>query len=272
MTTAPRTDSELAYDLFISYAGEDRQFVDSLARELQDRGLHVWYDRFCLKLGDSIAGAIDDGLARSRYGLVVVSPASLGKAWPLREFRAILQQHEGHLLPVLHCITPEEVREHSPLLADRFAVSTVEGLERVVQRVLEAVHPELYGVRGLALEMLGKLAALGEYVISAQLGLGNDADDEPPGTMEDAHEIMGAIGEACEHIARAHSPDEVMRLLRRCQVRVFRAVGFRPHCVKCRRIVEMQNARQVTFEDGTPGMEGVCPACGDGVIVVGKAC
>ncbi len=69
------------YDVFICHASEDKQeFVDPLAKSLEEAGLKVWYDRFVLKLGDDIAEKIDQGLANSRYGVVVLSKTFLAKS------------------------------------------------------------------------------------------------------------------------------------------------------------------------------------------------
>jgi hypothetical protein len=41
----------------------------------------LWYDEFELKLGDSLIGKIDYGLANSTGGVIVLSPAFLSKKW-----------------------------------------------------------------------------------------------------------------------------------------------------------------------------------------------
>jgi len=71
------------YDVFISHATEDKEdFVKSLADALQIAGYKVWYDDFTLKIGDSLRESIDNGLANSRYGIVVFSSAFFQKKWP----------------------------------------------------------------------------------------------------------------------------------------------------------------------------------------------
>lgn len=65
------------FDVFISHASEDKDsIVRSLATELTNQGLKVWYDEFTLRIGDSLRQKIDKGLAKSRVGLVVLSPPS----------------------------------------------------------------------------------------------------------------------------------------------------------------------------------------------------
>ena len=76
----PEGDEE--YDCFISHASEDKDFVEPLAERLRELGLTVWYDKFVLKIGDSLRESIDRGLASSRYGVVVISHAFFTKRWP----------------------------------------------------------------------------------------------------------------------------------------------------------------------------------------------
>jgi hypothetical protein len=68
------------HDVFISHASEDKDdFVRSLANSLISHGLNVWYDEMTLRIGDSLRQKIDKGLANSRVGLVVLSPAFISK-------------------------------------------------------------------------------------------------------------------------------------------------------------------------------------------------
>lgn len=63
------------YDVFICHASEDKEEIARpLAEALSLKKLHVWYDEFTLKLGDSLRGTIDYGLANFRYGVVILSP------------------------------------------------------------------------------------------------------------------------------------------------------------------------------------------------------
>ncbi len=117
-----------AYDVFISHASEDKDtIIRSLATELVGKGLRVWYDEFALRIGDSLRQKIDKGLARSRVGLVVLSPAFIAKGWTNYELDGIVTRTisgEQILLPIWHNITKQQVIEFSPSLADKLARST----------------------------------------------------------------------------------------------------------------------------------------------------
>lgn len=134
------------WDVFISHATEDKA---EIARPLHDalaaKGLRVWYDEFALKLGDSLRQSIDRGLARSLFGVVILSPHFFEKHWPRQELNGLANREvEGErvILPVWHNIDAAGVRSNSPTLADRMAVSTSAGLDVVVQRIMEVARPD----------------------------------------------------------------------------------------------------------------------------------
>ena len=125
----PATESENEiYDVFISHASEDKDdFVRSLANELVNKALKVWYDEMTLNMGDSLRQKIDNGLANSRMGLVVLSPAFISKGWTNYELDGIVTRAvsgEQILLPIWHNITKQQVVDFSPSLADKVARST----------------------------------------------------------------------------------------------------------------------------------------------------
>ena len=135
--------TRLQYDVFISHASEDKEsFVEPLAKALEEAGLKVWYDRFVLKLGDDIAEKIDQGLANSRYGVVVLSKTFLAKKkWTQAELNALVNRQASGgkkvILPIWHNITPEEVANYSPILAGKVAVRSQDGLGVVVAQILD---------------------------------------------------------------------------------------------------------------------------------------
>ena len=135
-----------AYDVFISHASEDKDsIVRPLANALVSEGLKVWYDEFSLRIGDSLRQKIDKGLAMSRVGLVVLSPAFIGKGWTNYELDGIVTRTvsgEQILLPIWHGITKQQVISFSPSLADKVARSTathtVEEIASEIAQLLEA--------------------------------------------------------------------------------------------------------------------------------------
>ena len=69
---------EKEYDFFISHAWEDKEAVAKpLADALIAKGAKVWLDKYEMTVGDSLRQSIDDGLAHSRYGIVILSEPTL---------------------------------------------------------------------------------------------------------------------------------------------------------------------------------------------------
>lgn len=116
------------YDFFISHASADKEdFVDALVACASEAGLDVWYDQNALIWGDSIRQKIDDGLRRSYFGVVVLSPNFFARPWTQYELDAIVQRDlsgAGRLLPIWHRLTQDDVLKHAPSLAGRLALPT----------------------------------------------------------------------------------------------------------------------------------------------------
>jgi hypothetical protein len=132
------------WDFFISHVSEDKEEIARpLADSLNSRGLMVWYADYSLKLGSNLRESIDYGLARSRFGIVIVSSHFLEKHWPQEELNDLATREvngKNVILPVWHGVGFQEVFEYSPVLADRVAISTDKGLDYVVQRMLKAAE------------------------------------------------------------------------------------------------------------------------------------
>lgn len=118
------------YDVFISHASEDKDaVVRPLAKQLRDHGLEVWYDEFELRIGNSLRRKIDGGIARSRFGVVVLSKPFFAKGWPAYELDGLVTMAVSGrqvLLPLWHEISKDEVVATSPSLADKVALRTAD--------------------------------------------------------------------------------------------------------------------------------------------------
>lgn len=136
----------MRWDVFISYASEDRETVAvPLARALQARGLRVWVDAHELRIGDSLRASIDQGLVDSRFGVVVLSWAFFRKRWPTWELNGLIAVESAGrrvVLPVWHGISQNDLMARSPLLADRLAGDTADGIEQVADDIAAVVLAE----------------------------------------------------------------------------------------------------------------------------------
>ena len=158
------------WDAFVSHASEDKDVVRPLVAALTSAGCAVWYDETALKLGDSLRGAIDKGLANSRYGIVILSPNFFAKHWPQAELDALAGRESAGLkviLPIWHNLRLEQVEQFSPMLAGRLAVSTSSGLDVVARQILAVilagaplVLQREMGVMPLSLDLDGDLVTV----------------------------------------------------------------------------------------------------------------
>lgn len=109
---------------------------------LTERGLRVWVDESQIRLGDSLRQKIDQGLAGSNFGAVVLSPTFFSKPWTQAELGALFSRQVAEsrmLLPIWHEVSVDDVRRSSPLLADIRAIKTDQGIVKVAQELFNAV-------------------------------------------------------------------------------------------------------------------------------------
>lgn len=133
------------FDVFISHASEDKdEVVRPLAEALKTGGLDVWFDEFELKIGDSLRQKIDRGLAKSRFGVVVLSGDFFRKGWTNYELDGLVTRAvsgEQVLLPIWHNITKAEVIDYSPSLADKLARNTAtHTVEEIAEEIIEVIR------------------------------------------------------------------------------------------------------------------------------------
>lgn len=137
----------MKWDLFISHASEDKEsFVKPLVKALEEYGLTVWYDEFELKIGDSLSSSIDKGIINSENGLIIISKAFLEKNWTDYELKSLITKEVNQsksLLPIWHNVTKEEVMEKSLFLADKFALSSDIGINKLAIKIVEKVRPDI---------------------------------------------------------------------------------------------------------------------------------
>ena len=130
-------------DVFLCHAWDDR---GGAAKELHDllesRGVSVWFSEKDVALGMPLLREIDRGLAKSRVGIVLVTPALLRRIQDQgiadKELSVLLARDQ--LVPIVHQTTYEALREFSPMLASRSGLSTAEApMANVAAKLAELV-------------------------------------------------------------------------------------------------------------------------------------
>jgi hypothetical protein len=135
---------DASFHAFISHASEDKEDIARpLAEGLQKRGYRIWYDDFQLRVGHSLRRSIDQGLASSRFGIVIFSPNFFAKDWPQYELDGLVNNEvsgAARILPLWHKVSKNEVQRYSPSLADKVALNTANyTLEELVDKLAEVI-------------------------------------------------------------------------------------------------------------------------------------
>ncbi len=130
-------------DIFLCHAWDDRK---ESALQLHDllvsNGVSVWFSEKDIPLGTSFLREIDKGLAKSKIGLVLVTPNFLKRVQnegvAEKELSALLARDQ--LVPIVHNTTYDELRDVSPLLGSRNGLDTQEDtMENIAKKMAELI-------------------------------------------------------------------------------------------------------------------------------------
>jgi hypothetical protein len=140
-------------DVFISYARGDGDTANQLAKELESRGLSVFFDKEVLVAGTDFRQEIAQALRTARSVVVLLSANTKRSSWVQEELSSVLEQDGGpKVIPVL---LDGHARENWvwPLISDRqaFDLSTrkeklsevAEELSRLMPREAMRSPPEM---------------------------------------------------------------------------------------------------------------------------------
>lgn len=91
--------------IFLSHSSLDKSFVDRLATDLESLNIGVWYDKWEIKVGDSLIDKITQGIDKNDYLAVILSENSINSKWVKREINAAFMKEMDTkkivILPVL---------------------------------------------------------------------------------------------------------------------------------------------------------------------------
>ncbi|MBI4590386.1 MAG: restriction endonuclease [Candidatus Rokubacteria bacterium] len=126
--------------IFLCHSSKDKRFVRDLAGRLGRDGIETWFDELEIKVGDSIHSKINDGLTKSDFLAIALSPASVNSEWVQAELNSAaslekLRASGVFVLPLLieRCNIP-------PLLLDRRYANFLDDYEGAYKELLESVY------------------------------------------------------------------------------------------------------------------------------------
>ncbi|MCC7180961.1 MAG: toll/interleukin-1 receptor domain-containing protein, partial [Acidobacteria bacterium] len=100
----------MAKDVFLCHTGADKDWVEALAKRLEEetvdnRQIAVWFDKWDIDGGENILDKIEEGLKSSRFVGVVLSPAMTRAEWPRLEWQSQVYEdpagRKARILPIL---------------------------------------------------------------------------------------------------------------------------------------------------------------------------
>lgn len=125
-------------DVFVCHAYVDKEeYVNPLAECLSRRGVSCWIDEGIIRPGMSIIDAINDGIGKARY-VVVLCTENIGRNWPHAELNAAMSRElelgEAVVLPILVMDRRRYITQY-PLLADKLYLKWIDGPEVIAERI-----------------------------------------------------------------------------------------------------------------------------------------
>ena len=131
------------YDVFLCHAWDDRR---ETAKELHDAlvraGVSVWFSENEVLPGSNLMREIDKGMSKSRAGVVLVTKSFIkrikAEGVADKELSALLAR--DLLVPIVHGVTYDDLREESPLLASRSGFDTADDtMEEIATKISELI-------------------------------------------------------------------------------------------------------------------------------------
>ncbi|MBQ3219277.1 MAG: toll/interleukin-1 receptor domain-containing protein [Clostridia bacterium] len=123
LSTTPKQNDKLMYDVFISHANADKAlYVDELKKSLDKLKINIFYDKDTLEWGDNWKNKILEGVEKADFAIIVISENFFGREWTEKELKDFLNRQNKNgqkiILPILHNITVAQLQAKYPAVAD----------------------------------------------------------------------------------------------------------------------------------------------------------
>ena len=100
VSTPQSNSNDDDFDVFLCYNSMDRTAVERVARQLEDRGIRPWFDKWELIPGRSWQQALATQIKRTKSAAVFVGKAGMGP-WHQMEMEALLRRFAARQCPVI---------------------------------------------------------------------------------------------------------------------------------------------------------------------------
>lgn len=83
------------HGIFLCHNSKDKPFVRELKKSLEERGVErIWLDEVEIEIGDNLVTKIEEGIMKSKYFGIILSPNSIDSPWVKRELEMALNKEE----------------------------------------------------------------------------------------------------------------------------------------------------------------------------------
>ena len=146
-TNVLKTDGHKGLDFFISYAHEDFEIANNIAKILRDLGANVWFDKNILKPGDSFPVEIKTNIEECKRFMPILSKHTLqeSRRFFRKEWKIAKDEAELRLgMPFITPIVVDEIDIKHHLIPEEFSNVHVmkykEGLEDDLRELIREIR------------------------------------------------------------------------------------------------------------------------------------
>ncbi|WP_051685080.1 toll/interleukin-1 receptor domain-containing protein [Clostridium sp. KNHs205] len=103
--------------IFMSHTSIDKPFVEKLAKDMEKYGIRIWYDKYEIKVGESIFWKIDEGIDQCDFLGIVISKEAWESEWVRKEVASAWNKQmvmkKNVILPIFYrdCDIPLMLRD-----------------------------------------------------------------------------------------------------------------------------------------------------------------
>ena len=129
--------------VFLSYSHDDSELADRLVLDLRESEVPATYDKWLLRVGDSIIEKIANTVVDAGHVIALLSPTSIDSNWVKKELSfAMTGEIEKRGIKVLPAVILD--CEIPPMLSDKFYADFRSSYYRGLRQLFEALCPEFY--------------------------------------------------------------------------------------------------------------------------------
>ncbi len=134
----------MTYDLFISFADEDKDFALNLCSLLEKKSIKVWCSAKDVPIGADIHAEVSQALPQCRYFLPIISPVYGSRDWHQMEFHSAAHKTNKWIIPLAYQ-TDYEYIKNNPMFSLISSIRIVEANDTNMTQICENIVKRITG-------------------------------------------------------------------------------------------------------------------------------